>query len=146
MQLLLWLLFRCTCKTLSQLIETLSLFLKMFNSETGRLLYSTLEDSRPLLCVCSLPRDDRYVFAGTDNGILHSIWLHDPKVILNTEICCISFLFTNPNSLIHIIRVRIVLWVLMCFYSVGFRILLMRSPSEGVLWALSKALIEIYLA
>ncbi|VDN95884.1 unnamed protein product [Rodentolepis nana] len=52
--------------------------LKLFASETGKLFYSTLLESQPLLCICALPQDDRYIFAGTDNGILHSVWLRDP--------------------------------------------------------------------
>uniref|UniRef100_A0A0R3WZH8 WD_REPEATS_REGION domain-containing protein n=1 Tax=Hydatigena taeniaeformis TaxID=6205 RepID=A0A0R3WZH8_HYDTA len=38
-----------------------------------------LEESRPIRCLCVLPQDDRFIFAGTDNGVLHSIWLRDPK-------------------------------------------------------------------
>nr|CDS32214.1 WD40 YVTN repeat containing domain [Hymenolepis microstoma] len=51
--------------------------LKLFASETGKLLHSTLLESLPLLCICALPQDDRYIFAGTDNGILHSVWLRE---------------------------------------------------------------------
>ncbi|VUZ52092.1 unnamed protein product [Hymenolepis diminuta] len=62
--------------------------LKLFGAETGKLLYNTLLESRALLCICALPQDDRYIFTGTDNGILHSVWLRDP---MNLTSCEVSF-------------------------------------------------------
>ncbi|KAL5107874.1 hypothetical protein TcWFU_006451 [Taenia crassiceps] len=61
---------------------------KLFDSKSGRLLLSVLEQSRPLRCICALPQDDRFIFAGTDNGILHSLWLRDPQ---NPSTCEVSF-------------------------------------------------------
>ncbi|KAM7542046.1 hypothetical protein Aperf_G00000000931 [Anoplocephala perfoliata] len=62
--------------------------IKLFEAETGKVLYNTLLESRPILCICVIPQDDRYIFAGTDNGILHSIWLRDPR---NPPSCEVSF-------------------------------------------------------
>uniref|UniRef100_A0A5K3FEU2 WD_REPEATS_REGION domain-containing protein n=1 Tax=Mesocestoides corti TaxID=53468 RepID=A0A5K3FEU2_MESCO len=60
--------------------------LKLFGAETGRFVYSALGQSRPLLCVCALPHDDTFVFAGTDNGILHSVWMKNPEVCTSYEV------------------------------------------------------------
>ncbi len=77
---------------------TLYATFQFFDSETGRTLYSVLGQSRPLLSLCALPSDDRFVFAGTDNGILHSVWMRRVEVMLFVLLVVPKLLFTNAKS------------------------------------------------
>ncbi|VDM00472.1 unnamed protein product [Schistocephalus solidus] len=59
--------------------------LKFFDALTGRLLSTVLSNSPPSSSLCSAPYSD-HVFCGTENGILHTIWMKNPQDLQSLEL------------------------------------------------------------
>lgn len=109
----------------AHIFSIFSVALQLFGAETGKLLYSTLLESRALLCICALPQDDRYIFAGTDNGILHSVWLRDPMVcsylsIWNINLYCFFFFRLLEPCLLWSFISEMLYWFRVCSLPLTF--------------------------
>ncbi|BHF69158.1 WD repeat-containing protein 18 [Sparganum proliferum] len=59
--------------------------LKFFDALTGRLLSTVLSNSPPSSSVCTAPYSD-HVFCGTENGILHTVWMKNPQDLKSLEL------------------------------------------------------------
>ncbi|VDN23774.1 unnamed protein product [Dibothriocephalus latus] len=58
---------------------------QFFDALTGQLSSTVLSNSPPLSSICSAPYSN-HVFCGTENGILHTIWIKNPQDLQSLEL------------------------------------------------------------